>query len=83
MSEQIGFALLLLVAVASIASMLFMSGTQSTASIIYGTQMENIPTNECRNVECPGHGYAEPLINAHGRVVYQDNGKPVCICPFK
>jgi len=83
MSERLGFAIVLLVAIASVASLLFMSGTQSTASIIYGTPMKDIPTDACRDVACPGHGYAEPLVNAHGRVVYQDSGKPVCICPLR
>ena len=83
MSERLGFALVLLVAIASIAGMLFSTGTQSTGSVIYGSQMENIPTNECRDTSCPGHGVAQPLLNAKGMAVYKDGGKPVCICPYR
>ncbi|MEM4242845.1 MAG: hypothetical protein QXM31_03000 [Candidatus Woesearchaeota archaeon] len=83
MSERLGFALVLLVAVASVAGILLMSGTEKTASAVYGEQTRGIATNACREVICPGHGVAYPLINSEGRPVVQDNGKLVCICPFR
>jgi hypothetical protein len=83
MSERLGFALVLIVAIASIASLLFMSGTQSTASVVYGQPNRGIAIDNCVDVMCPGHAPAEALIDAHGRVVYKDDGKAICICPFR
>lgn len=72
MSEQLGFALVLIVAIASVASVLFLSGATPTASVVAGA---------CADVRCPGHAEAYPLLNQDGFVLFSDEGKPVCVCP--
>lgn len=73
MNNQFGFALVLLVAIASVASLLFLSGTETTGHVSY-------QTIECGHVDC-GTTLAQPLTDAGGRQVRDDSGKPVCICP--
>jgi hypothetical protein len=82
MSEQLGFALVLIVGIASIATLLFMSGAEKTASVVYFQPNRGIALDSCTDVVCPGHAPAEALLDAHGFVVRKDNGKAVCICPF-
>ncbi len=88
MSERIGFALVLLVAAASVASMLFLSGANPTGQVAggqihtYGRTVD-FGTDACRNVLCPAHAPAAPLVDGYGRILYQDNGKPICLCPLR
>ncbi len=82
MSERLGFALVLIVGIASIASLLFMSGTETTANVVYFQPSRGIALDQCMNVVCPGHAPAEALLDAHGFVVHKDNGEAICICPF-
>jgi hypothetical protein len=73
MSERLGFALVLLVALASVASIVFLSGAQPTGQVTY----EHV----CSGVRCPAHAAAQPLLDSRGYPVFDDYGKPVCICP--
>jgi hypothetical protein len=77
MSERLGFALVLLVGMASLASILFLSGTASTGAIT----MHPPTSTECKHVRCPGNELAYPLLDAQGNVLYHDKGFPICICP--
>ena len=76
MSERLGFALVLLVAIASIVSLLlFLTGTTPTGFLT--TQIIS-----CEHVSCPGHAAAYPLLDYEGHLIY--NGKTntfVCACP--
>jgi hypothetical protein len=77
MSERLGFALVLLVGIASVASLLFLTGTSSTGYVTV-----HFPTaNTCKHVSCPGHELAEPVLDSRGYVQYHDLGNPICICP--
>jgi hypothetical protein len=77
MSEKLGFALVLLVAVASVASLLFMSGTSATGNaVVYPTVRDS-----CEHIRCLNHAEAYPLLDHKGRVLHGDYGTPVCICP--
>lgn len=75
MSENLGFALVILVAIASVASILFFSGTTLTGQISYTTM------SFCENTRCPQHAQAKPLVDNKGLVILTEQGKPVCICP--
>lgn len=77
MSEKLGFALVLLVALASVASLLFLSGTSATGSATVQRPMEGV----CKHVSCPGHAEAYPLLDGRGYVLYHDEGNPICVCP--
>ncbi len=76
MSERLGFALVVLVAVASIASLLlFLTGNTPTGLL-------SAPIISCEHVSCPGHEDAYPLLDNEGHLIY--NGKTntfVCACP--
>ncbi|MEM2916022.1 MAG: hypothetical protein QXT19_01530 [Candidatus Woesearchaeota archaeon] len=88
MNERFGFALVLIVAAASVASMLFLAGASTTGYVAskqllsYGRTVD-FGTDECRHVLCPAHAPATPLVDQYGRIVYQDNGRPVCLCPLR
>lgn len=88
MGERLGFALVLIVAVASVASILFLSGASTTGQVsggqllTYGRTTE-FGTDACRYVLCPAHAPAAPLVDQYGRIIYQDNGRPVCLCPLR
>jgi hypothetical protein len=82
MSEQIGFAMVLIVAVASVAALLFMSGVNPTANVIAPQPQTGIAIDACMSVQCAGHAPAEALLDAYGHIVYKDNGNPVCVCPL-
>jgi len=73
MSERLGFALVLLVALASVASIVFLSGASPTGQVAY----EEV----CTSVRCPAHIAAYPLLDSRGYPLFDDYGKPVCICP--
>jgi hypothetical protein len=83
MSERIGFALLLLVAMGSVASMLFITGASSTANVVVNQPPRGLVIDLCSNVRCPGHVPAEAYIDAHGRIIHDDRGNAVCICPAR
>lgn len=78
MSERLGFALVLLVAIASVASLLFLTKSTPTG---YVTTIHPPTETTCKHVVCPRHEPAYPLLNGRGMVVYHDDGNPVCICP--
>lgn len=83
MNEQIGLALVLLVAIASVASVLFLSGASPTASVIAGrvTTVTRPSETTCTHVACPNHAAAYPLLDSRGYVLYHDEGNPICVCP--
>ncbi len=82
MSEQLGFALVLLVAIASVASVLLLSSVSPTAQVIAGQATVTVPSETtCMHVICPGHAQAYPLLDARGYVLYREEGIPVCVCP--
>ncbi len=88
MNERLCFALVLLVAAASVASMLFLSGTSATGQVAGGQlysygRTADFGTDACRQVLCPAHAPAAPLVDEYGRIIYQDNGRPVCLCPLR
>jgi hypothetical protein len=74
MSEQLGLALVLLVAIVSVASVLFLTLNSPTGFLT--TQ-----TITCAHVRCPGHAQAYPLVDAQGRLIRTDQGTFVCVCP--
>lgn len=78
MTEKLGFALVLLVAMASVASLLFLSGTSAT-----GNAVVTYPTtyDSCDHIRCPGRAQAYPLLDHKGYVLHGDYGTPLCICP--
>lgn len=73
MSERLGFALVLLVAVASVASLLFLSGTNTTGYVTYEAP--------CGSIRCAGNEKSYPLYDAYGNLLVQDDGSLICICP--
>ncbi len=79
MGEHLGFALVLLVAIASVASLLFLSGTSPTANVVAPTR--GITSQACADIRCPGHATAYPLLDSDGYVLHGDYGAPLCICP--
>ena len=81
MSEKLGFALVLLVAVASVASLLFLSGTSATGNVVAGKTTTGLTSPACGNVRCANHAEAYPLLDGDGYVLHGDYGAPVCICP--
>jgi hypothetical protein len=83
MSERLGFALVLLVAIASVASLLFMSGTSPTANVVAGQAERGINADLCISVKCMGRNTAEPMLNAKGFPLLKDDGTVVCVCPFE
>jgi len=74
MSEQLGFGLVLLVGLASIASILLLGGAEKTGFL-------TTETIECGHVRCPGRVPAYPLIDQQGRLLRSDAGEFICICP--
>jgi hypothetical protein len=76
MSERLGFALVLLVAVASVASLLFLSGTSATGNVA-----RDAGISACADVRCPNHAQAYPLLDVNGYVLRDDSGEPACVCP--
>jgi hypothetical protein len=76
MSEQLGFALVLLVAIASLASILLLGGAEKTGYL-------TTETIECGHVRCPGHTPAYPLIDQQGRLLRSDSGEFICVCPSR
>jgi hypothetical protein len=83
MSERLGFALVLLVAIASVASLLFMSGTSPTANVVAGQPERGINADLCVDVHCLGRSTAEPMLDPRGYPMYKDDGNPICTCPFE
>lgn len=81
MDEGAAFALVLLVGVASVASLLFMTGTAATGSVVGQATIHTADETTCKHVRCPGHASAYPLLDANGYVLYHDEGNPVCVCP--
>jgi hypothetical protein len=82
MSERLGFALVILVAIASVASLLFMSGAEPTGNIIYGQPGRGINADLCTNVLCMDRSTSEPMLDAKGYPMFRDDGTLICICPF-
>lgn len=82
MSERLGFALVILVAVASVASLLFMSGTAPTGNVVYGQPERGINIDLCENVKCMDRSTSEPLLDAKGYPMLRDDGTVICTCPF-
>jgi hypothetical protein len=81
MAEHFSFALVLLVAVASVASLLFLSGTSATGNVILQGYAVGLPPYvACPGVQCPAHQPAYALQNPDGSLSMSDNGKPICIC---
>jgi hypothetical protein len=69
MGERLALALVLLIAVSSIAGILFLPGTSTGAA-----------TLECSKIRCPGNTMAQPLLDQNGLIIYADNARPVCMC---
>lgn len=82
MSGHLGFALVLLIAIASVASMLFMSGVQTTGNIVYNQPARGINADLCIHVTCMDRSTSEPLLDAKGYPVFSDSGTPICMCPL-
>ena len=81
MKEGVGFALVFLVGLASIASLLFMSGTSATGSVVGQATIHPPMETTCKHVRCPEHAEAYPLLDNRGMVLYHDEGNPACVCP--
>lgn len=81
MSDHLSFALVLLVAVASVASLLFLSGTSATGNVIaQGHAIALPPYVPCTEVSCPAHAPAYALQEPDGSLALGMNGKPICMC---
>jgi len=81
MAEHFSLALVLLVAVASVASILFLSGTSATGNAVLQGYAIGLPSYAaCPGVQCPAHQPAYALQYPDGSLAMNDNGKPVCIC---
>ena len=93
MSEHLSFALVLLVAVASVASLLFLSGTSATGNAVAvkqfipkgpfvpaGSAIALPPYVPCAEVSCPAHQPAYALQEPDGALALGLGGKPICIC---
>ena len=91
--ETIGFAFLLLVAAASVFSLLFMQNDSLTGQVSYERPTilsDEVPPygDECAVIRCPYSGYAAiPVLDEWGRPARNKYGSygpgnVVCICPI-
>jgi hypothetical protein len=83
MSEQLSFALVLLAGIASVASMILLSGASATGNAVAGLSLGTgaVAAQECSHVCFPGHAQAAPLLDTSGNIVLSSYGYPVCFCP--
>lgn len=87
--ETIGFALLLLVAAASVFSVLFLQGGEATGQVSRQTMLsdEVLPIgDECVSISCPFGYPAEPVLDRWGRPMKNKDGSygpggVLCQCP--